>query len=175
MRQKWIRDFHYSFAHWLCENYNTILFPEYATSSMVCKRKGQRRINSKAVRGMMNWTTYLFKQRLLYISTRYADCKVHIVDESYTSKTCGRCGTLNYKLGGSKVFKWICSTCDYVCERVINGARNILLRAEWDLNKSHSALGPNPLAIVPFGSSAMHGSSADVSISSNTSVVASNL
>ena len=138
-RQNWIRDFHYSFAHLLCENYNTILFPEYATSSMV--QKGQRRINSNAVRGMMNWTPYLFKQRLLYISSRYTNCKVHIVDESYTSKTCGKCGTLNYKLGGSKIFKCTGSTCDYVCDRDINGARNILLRAEWDLTKSHSALG----------------------------------
>ena len=129
-------------------------------------RKGQRRINSKAVRGMMNWTHYLFKQRLLYISSRYIDCKVHIVDESYTSKTCGKCGTLNYKLGGSKTFRCISSTCDYICDRDINDARNILLKAEWDLTKSHSALGPNPLSV----STAMHGSSVSIS-----SVVASNL
>ena len=115
----------------------------------------------------MNWTPYLFKQRLLYVSSRYTDCKVHIVDESYTSKT----GTLNYKLGGSKVFRCTSSTCDYVCERDINGACNILVRAEWDL--FYSALEPSPLSVVK--STGMHGSSADVSISSNKSVVASNL
>ncbi|PKY54876.1 hypothetical protein RhiirA4_328888, partial [Rhizophagus irregularis] len=45
-----------------------------------------------------------------------------LCSEYYTSKTCGSCGLVNDKLGGSKTFK--CegySICD------INGARNILL------------------------------------------------
>jgi putative transposase len=49
-----------------------------------------------------------------------------IVDESYTSKTCGKCGTLNENLKSKKVFK--CNECDLLIDRDINGARNILIR-----------------------------------------------
>ncbi|MDH6100459.1 zinc ribbon domain-containing protein [Anabaenopsis sp. FSS-46] len=48
-------------------------------------------------------------------------------NESYTSKTCGNCGHVHYKLGGNKVFK--CPHCGIQICRDVNGARNILLRA----------------------------------------------
>ncbi len=35
----------------------------------------------------------------------FKDCKVIECDEAYTSKTCGYCGTINYKLCSSKVFR----------------------------------------------------------------------
>src|SRR5215217_1767136 len=47
--------------------------------------------------------------------------------EHYTSKTCGNCGSIHTKLGSNKVFK--CPTCDFITDRDINGARNILLRS----------------------------------------------
>jgi putative transposase len=47
------------------------------------------------------------------------------VTEEYTSKTCTKCGRINQKLGGSKVFR--CG-CGMVLDRDFNGARNILLK-----------------------------------------------
>jgi len=49
-----------------------------------------------------------------------------IVDESYTSKTCTKCGEQNKNLGSSKHFK--CSKCGLEIDRDINGARNIYLK-----------------------------------------------
>ena len=46
--------------------------------------------------------------------------------EEYTSKTCGCCGKINHKLGGSKVFR--CEEFQVVMDRDGNGARNILLK-----------------------------------------------
>jgi putative transposase len=51
---------------------------------------------------------------------------VVIVEEDYTSVTCGSCGKYNEKLGGSKDF--ICPYCDYKADRDINASRNILLK-----------------------------------------------
>ncbi len=51
---------------------------------------------------------------------------VVVVDEAYTSKTCGSCGELNNKLGGNKVFK--CNHCGLIADRDLHAARNILLR-----------------------------------------------
>jgi len=48
------------------------------------------------------------------------------VNESYTSKTCGRCGNINKELGSSKSYK--CSKCHLEIDRDVNGARNIYLK-----------------------------------------------
>jgi putative transposase len=87
-------------------------------------------MNNKTARAMATWSHYRFKQRLLHKSREHPDCRVYIVNESYTSKTCDRCGHIHSELGGggggSKVFK--CPSCSWQIDRDINGARNILIR-----------------------------------------------
>ena len=119
-----VDEFHKKLAKWLCENYRVVLLPEFKTSGMI--RRGQRKIGSKTARAMVTWSHYRFRQRLISKSREYPWCKIVVCDESYTSKTCTNCGTLNYSLGGSKVFS--CSACKIVIDRDLNGARNILLR-----------------------------------------------
>ena len=70
---------------------------------------------------------FLFKERLKSKASEY-NCIVKIVDESYTSKTCGKCGELNENLGGSKVFKCPQYMCLYRMDRDIHGARNIYIK-----------------------------------------------
>jgi putative transposase len=66
-----------------------------------------------------------FKQRLLNKCKAYKNCYVEIVDEAFTSKTCGLCG-YQYNIGGNKIFR--CPTCNISFDRDMSGARNILLR-----------------------------------------------
>ena len=87
-------------------------------------RRGQRRINSKTARAMC--TYYRFQQHLIYKAREHPWCRVVIRTEEYTSKTCGSCGHIHKKLGGSKVFS--CPQCKTKLDRNINGGRNILLR-----------------------------------------------
>ena len=47
-------------------------------------------------------------------------------DEQFTSKTCSKCGELNQKLKGQKVF--YCDNCHTILDRDVNGAINILFR-----------------------------------------------
>eukprot|EP00122_Pirum_gemmata_P010898 Pgem_evm2s10088 len=47
-------------------------------------RKG-RKIHTKTVRGMLYWSHYNFRQRLIAKSDLFSDCKVIECDESYTS------------------------------------------------------------------------------------------
>lgn len=75
---------------------------------------------------MLAWRHYGFKQFLLHKASQYQDVKVIICNESYTSKTCSRCGAINEKLGGLK--KWKCAACHQFWERDFNAARNIYLR-----------------------------------------------
>jgi transposase len=77
---------------------------------------------------MLTLSHYSFQQRLLSKSEEYTNCKVHIVDESYTSKTCGKCGEINTTLGSSKLFICGNTSCRTELDRDCNGARNILIK-----------------------------------------------
>ena len=118
-----VRDSHCKIAKYLCSHYETVIIPEFHTSSMIKKEK---RILSKAsTRQTLIWSHYKFRNRLVQKSREYKT-KVIIVNEEYTSKTCGLCGVLNKKLGDSKIFT--CPSCKYTIDRDINGARNILIK-----------------------------------------------
>ena len=55
-------------------------------------------------------------------------CRVELVREDYTTKTCGRCGG-TYDINASPdrdAFR--CPRCGWACPRDLNGARNVLLR-----------------------------------------------
>jgi putative transposase len=130
-----VTDFHFKLARFLCESYDVILLPEFATKSMMRKRhpvtdKYQRKLHKTTVVKMQLWSHYTFKQRLLDKAKEYGNqCVVKIVDESYSTKTCTVCGFIHLQIGSSKVFR--CPNpagCEYVAERDANGARNIFLK-----------------------------------------------
>ena len=119
-----IADVHWKLANWLCANHDLVILPTFETQQMV--RRGHRRLRSKTARQMCTWSHYSFRQRLFFKSREYRHCRVVVTSEAYTSKTCGACGVLHSKLGGSKTFK--CPSCGVCLDRDANGARNILLR-----------------------------------------------
>ena len=108
----------------VCTNYNVILLLKFETSWMV--KKGRRKLNSKTARNMLSWSHYKFQQCLLFKQKEFPWCKVIIVTEEYTSKTCGECGHIHWGLGGSKLFS--CPKCKIEFDRDANGSRNILLK-----------------------------------------------
>lgn len=122
--QDLVRDCHHKVAKYLCENFTTILLPLFETRHMVSRIK--RRIGSKTARAMLTWSHFQFRQRLLDKTREYPWCKVIIVDESFTSKTCTHCGQLHPNLGKNKTYK--CPSCEVELDRDANGARNILLK-----------------------------------------------
>lgn len=119
-----IDELHRKLALWLCENYRVIVLPEFGTQNMV--KRLNRRIRSETARAMCAWGHYRFRMHLLQKARCFPWVQVEITTEEFTSKTCTRCGTLNDKLGGSKLFR--CSACDLLMDRDMNGARNILLK-----------------------------------------------
>jgi putative transposase len=119
-----VDDLHRKAAKWLCEEYAVVLLPEFETSRMVLR--SVRRLGSKTARAMVTWAHYRFRQRLLSKAREYPWSRVVLVNEAYTSKTCGRCGVVNRALGGRKVFR--CPACGLEADRDLHAARNILLR-----------------------------------------------
>jgi len=101
-----------------------ILLPKFQTSTVNRRRK--KKFKARTARALAAWSYYRFLQRLLQKSGEYPWCRVITVNEAYTSKTCGMCGQINYKLGERKIF--CCLHCKMRCDRDVDGARNILLR-----------------------------------------------
>lgn len=106
----------------LTKNYDHVMISKFRVSDMV--KRLSRKINSENVRKMLTWSHFLFRQRLKQ-KAEEMDCHIHEVSEHYTSKTCGRCGKVHWKLGSNKKFK--CPCCSFELDRDWNGARNIFL------------------------------------------------
>jgi putative transposase len=114
-----IEEIHHKTALFLVMNYAYILLPSFETSNMVSN------LHSKVARAMLTWSHFKFKQFLKFKAKEYG-AKVIEVNESYTSKTCGKCGFILKNLGGKKVFR--CPRCGLVIDRDYNGVRNVYLR-----------------------------------------------
>lgn len=119
-----VQEVHRKMSTWLCENYRVVLIPKFESSRMV--KRGGRKIRSKTVRGMLTWSHYAFRAMLKEKAELFPWVTIVECDEAYTSKTCGQCGTIHTTLGGAKTFR--CKACNYVADRDISAARNILLR-----------------------------------------------
>eukprot|EP00741_Cyanophora_paradoxa_P021646 tig00000241_g20893.t1 len=100
-------------ARFMVYNYNVVLLPEleFETSDMA----------------LMQWTHNEFRCILADAATRHRlECRVYLVSEHLTSKTCGKCGAINNDLGSSRTF--VCPNCGIKMHRDMNSARNVLLR-----------------------------------------------
>lgn len=119
-----VDDLHRKLTKWLVTHYRVVLIPPFATQQMI--RKGARCIGKKTVREMLAWSHYRFRMNLIAKTREHPWCRVVVVDEAYTSKTCGRCGHIHQNLGANKRFR--CPACGFAVDRDLNGARNILIR-----------------------------------------------
>jgi len=128
-------DLHWKSCNFLTKTFNHILLPTFNVSNMVRKDlpKRARVIRSKTVRQMLSLSHYAFKEKLKWMCD-VRGVILHEVDESYTTKSCGKCGWLDNNIGGNKTF--ICKSifCDFVADRDFNGGRNITIK-NWNIIK----------------------------------------
>ena len=100
-----------------------VLRPDFRVSHLTRK---YRRLSARISRRMRSLSLYSFKCELKRVSKNMG-LVVITVDETYTSKICGRCGFYQKNLGGSKVFRCPNKECGHVAERDGSAARKILL------------------------------------------------
>lgn len=116
-------ELHWKVIGFLTKNYDHIMIPDFKISEMVSSKK----ISRITKRLMYSFRFCVFKKRLTEKCTE-RKCKLEWVNESYTSKTCGKCGSLHNNLKGNKTFKCCNPECNIVIDRDYNGARNILIK-----------------------------------------------
>lgn len=115
-----IDDMHNQTISLLTQNFKTILLPTFGTQQMLQKDV----LSSTVKRRMQSLCHYRFQQKLLS-RCQITGNNVYLVDEAYTTQTCGQCGN-RQKVGSDKVYS--CPKCNYTLDRDIHGARNILIK-----------------------------------------------
>lgn len=117
----YINNLHWQTANFLTNNYSHILLGNYSTKSMVESNK----TNDMNKRIGNNLKFYQFRQKLIYKSI-INNCKLNIVDEYNTTKSCSNCSAIN-NIGSSREYN--CKQCLQLYTRDTNSCKNILLRA----------------------------------------------
>lgn len=113
-----VNDCHYKMINYLTKEYESIIFGNLST-----KKIGENERLNKMVKRVGNMIRlYEFKERLKYRCV-YTNTKYKEVNESYTSKSCSKCGNYKKDLGGNKIYK--CEKCGIEMDRDLNGAINI--------------------------------------------------
>ena len=120
-----VKEMHRKLCKFLTDEYDTILLPKFETQKMTKRdENGKRQLPSHVSRDANLLSHYRFKQMLKskceLSGTILIEC-----NESYTSRTCGKCGHL-CKPDRSKMKT--CEQCGATCDRDVNGARNILIK-----------------------------------------------
>jgi putative transposase len=116
-----VKEMHKKTSRWLCKNYDYVFIPRLNFHQ--CKNLNKR---SKSL--LSSYQHCAFVDRLIHKSNEFSNCKVIEVNESFTSKTCSCCGTLNKNLGKQKHFTCQNTECLLEIDRDINASRNIMLR-----------------------------------------------
>ena len=114
-----VQDSHRKISLWLCQNYNTIIIPKLNFHNF-------KQMSKKNRTKMSLWSHCAFVDRLVDKSKEFLNCKVIIVQEDFTSKTCGNCGFIKKDLGKAETFN--CDKCSLCIDRDTNGSRNIFLK-----------------------------------------------
>lgn len=119
--QNKVKELHYKSAQFLCKMYSKIVLGKLSTKGIT---KGKRLTKLEK---LFSYAISHDKFRTVLMNkAKEFGVKFEIVCEGNTTKTCGKCGKLNEKVGSSRVFK--CSNCLLNIDRDLNAARNILIK-----------------------------------------------
>jgi IS605 OrfB family transposase len=115
-----VSELHWKTIKYLTDNYDNILLPDFRISQMIRSNK----ISRSTKRMMCMYSFHSFKEKLKW-KCKNKGVNLVIVDESFTSKTCGCCGFLNDTKGKETL---ICEECRIEIDRDASGSRNILIK-----------------------------------------------
>jgi len=127
------KDCHHKASHLIAYRLaeSAIVIGDLSPRQMVIKKQEQETPKERRKRQIRNrlvyndWGIYAFMQMLAYKCERFGK-DLHIIDESYTSQMCHRCGHLQLMPLWKRIYR--CPNCGLVMERDENSAHNLYKR-----------------------------------------------
>lgn len=114
-----VKDLHWQTCNFLCKAFQNIFIPIFKVSEMV---EGSP-LGRDVTRKILQLSHGAFRERLLwYAKTKHRN--VFVIQEHYTTKTCGVCGH-EQNMEGEKTYK--CQKCKSSIDRDYNGSRNVCI------------------------------------------------
>lgn len=115
-------DLHYKVIKHLLDKHDVLVAPRLNVQELTSK---EGKLNAVTKRRLLFLGHGKFRSRLLMKAEQRGKVVVDL-EEHGTSKTCSRCGRINFKLGSSKIFQ--CPSCQATVDRDVNSAINHLLK-----------------------------------------------
>ena len=131
--QKWYKkasdtkkDLYYKQANWLCVNYSQIILDDFSYKQYLAMNQVKGVVGRhKRVRQLQEESPCLFKDILLYQSTKFVNCTVEFVAKGTpTTQTCSKCGHKQEKKLELKDRIFKCEQCGFTIDRDFNSAIN---------------------------------------------------
>ena len=114
-----VTEMHRKMTNYLLQKYDIVLLPNFQSGRLKEATKA-----AKVNRSYDTYAHYKFREYMHFKAQEYG-ARVYAAPESYTSKTCSSCGTINSELGSSRTFGCICGL---DVNRDLNGAKNVCLK-----------------------------------------------
>lgn len=142
----------HKFSRKIVDSYQNIIVGDVSSTKLVKTRMAKSVLDA-------GWG--MLKTQLLY-KGEHAGRSVEVVDEKFTTRVCGNCGSLSGPRGVGQlvVRRWECTDCGTVHDRDVNAARNILtagLRCRASVRGNESLHASTPAAQAAASAVARHG------------------
>ena len=120
------RDLYYKQANWLCSNYSCIVIDDFSYKQYLAMNQVKGVVGRhKRVRLLQEESPCLFKDILLYQSTKFVNCTIEFVAKGTpTTQTCSKCGHKQEKKLELKDRTFKCEHCGFTIDRDFNSAIN---------------------------------------------------
>ena len=120
------KDLYYKQANWLCANYSQIIIDDFSYKQYLAMNQVKGVVGRhKRVRLLQEESPCLFKDILLYQSTKFVNCTVEFVAKGTpTTQTCSKCDHKQEKKLELKDRTFKCEHCGFTIDRDFNSAIN---------------------------------------------------
>ena len=120
------KDLYYKQANWLCVNYSHIIIDDFSYKQYLAMNQVKGVVGRHTrIRLLQEESPCLFKDILLYQSTKFVNCTVEFVAKGTpTTQTCSKCGHKQEKKLELKDRTFKCEHCGFTIDRDFNSAIN---------------------------------------------------
>ena len=120
------KDLYYKQANWLCTNYSHIVIDDFSYKQYLAMNQVKGVVGRHTrIRLLQEESPCLFKDILLYQSTKFVNCTIEFVAKGTpTTQTCSKCGHKQEKKLELKDRTFKCEHCGFTIDRDFNSAIN---------------------------------------------------